>query len=39
MPAIWRMPLSFNPPLIGIALAPEHETYGMIVKARAFAVN
>jgi flavin reductase (DIM6/NTAB) family NADH-FMN oxidoreductase RutF len=39
MPAIWCMPLSFNPPLIGIALAPEHETYSMIMKARAFAVN
>lgn len=39
MPAIWCMPLSFNPPLIGIAFAPEHETYRMIVKAGAFAVN
>ena len=39
MPAIWCMPLSFNPPLIGIALAPEHETCKMIKKARGFTVN
>lgn len=32
------MPLSFNPPLIGIAVAPEHETYKMILKARAFGI-
>lgn len=39
MPAISCMPLSFNPPLIGISLSPEHETYRMIMEARAFAVN
>jgi flavin reductase (DIM6/NTAB) family NADH-FMN oxidoreductase RutF len=39
MPAIWCMPLSFNPPLIGIALAPEHETCNMIRKTRAFTIN
>jgi flavin reductase (DIM6/NTAB) family NADH-FMN oxidoreductase RutF len=38
MPAIWCMPLSFNPPLIGITLAPEHETCKMIKKTRAFTV-
>jgi flavin reductase (DIM6/NTAB) family NADH-FMN oxidoreductase RutF len=26
MPAIWCMPLSFNPPLIEVSVAPEHET-------------
>ncbi len=39
MPAIWCMPLSFNPPLVGVAMAPEHETYRMIVGAKAFGVN
>jgi flavin reductase (DIM6/NTAB) family NADH-FMN oxidoreductase RutF len=39
MPAIWHTPLSFKPPLIGIAIAPEHETYKMIMGAKAFVVN
>ena len=39
MPAIWCMPLSFKPPLVGVAIAPEHETFKMIVQAEAFAVN
>jgi flavin reductase (DIM6/NTAB) family NADH-FMN oxidoreductase RutF len=39
MPAIWCMPLSFNPPLVGVAVAPEHETYRMITGAQAFGLN
>jgi len=39
MPAIWCMPSSFNPPLIGVSVAPEHETYKMILEAQAFAIN
>lgn len=39
MPAIWCMPLSFSPPMVGVAVNPEHDTYGKIVGARAFAVN
>jgi len=39
MPAIWCMPLSFNPPLVGVAIAPEHETYRIIMGARAFGIN
>jgi flavin reductase (DIM6/NTAB) family NADH-FMN oxidoreductase RutF len=39
MPAIWCMPLSFKPPLIGIAIAPEHETYKMILETQVFAIN
>ncbi len=39
MPAIWCMPLSFNPPLVGVSVAPEHETYGIILGAQAFGVN
>lgn len=33
------MPLSFNPPLVGVAIAPEHETYRIIMGARAFGIN
>ncbi len=39
MPAIWCMSLSFNPPLVGVAIAPEHATYEMLIGARAFGVN
>jgi len=39
MPAIWCMPLSFNPPLVGVAIAPEHETYRIIMDAGAFGTN
>jgi flavin reductase (DIM6/NTAB) family NADH-FMN oxidoreductase RutF len=39
MPAIWCMPLSFKPPLVGIAIAPEHETYKMILETQVFAIN
>jgi flavin reductase (DIM6/NTAB) family NADH-FMN oxidoreductase RutF len=39
MAAIWCTPLSFKPPLIGVAIAPGHETYRIINKAKAFAIN
>ena len=39
MPAIWHTPLSFNPPLFGVAVAPEHKTYEMVSGAKAFGVN
>ena len=39
MPAIWYTPLSFDPPLVGVAVAPEHKTYEMIVGSKAFSVN
>jgi flavin reductase (DIM6/NTAB) family NADH-FMN oxidoreductase RutF len=39
MPAIWCMSLSFNPPLIGVAIAPEHATCEMLIGAQAFGVN
>jgi len=39
MPAIWHTPLSFKPPLIGVAIAPEHATHEMIMGAKAFGVN
>ena len=39
MPAIWHTPLSFKPPLVGVAIAPEHRTHEMIIGAKAFGVN
>jgi flavin reductase (DIM6/NTAB) family NADH-FMN oxidoreductase RutF len=33
------MPLSFQPPLVGVAIAPEHGTYKILVQAQAFGVN
>jgi flavin reductase (DIM6/NTAB) family NADH-FMN oxidoreductase RutF len=39
MAAIWCTPLSFTPPLVGLGVAPEHETYKMILKAQKFGVN
>jgi flavin reductase (DIM6/NTAB) family NADH-FMN oxidoreductase RutF len=39
MPAIWHTPLSFNPPLVAVSIAPEHKTYEMILGAKAFGVN
>jgi flavin reductase (DIM6/NTAB) family NADH-FMN oxidoreductase RutF len=39
MPAIWCMPLSFDPPLVGVAVGREHQTYKIIKGAQAFGVN
>lgn len=39
MAAIWCTPLSLKPPLIGVAIAPGHETYRIINRAKAFAIN
>ncbi len=39
MPAIWCTPLSFDPPLIGVALAPDHQTFKMLMGARTFGIN
>jgi flavin reductase (DIM6/NTAB) family NADH-FMN oxidoreductase RutF len=39
MPAIWGMPLSFKPALVGVTIAPEHGTYRILAQAQAFALN
>jgi flavin reductase (DIM6/NTAB) family NADH-FMN oxidoreductase RutF len=39
LPAIWCVPLSFTPPLVGAAVAPDHETCKMILKTRDFGIN
>ncbi|MEM3833189.1 MAG: flavin reductase family protein [Thermoprotei archaeon] len=39
MVAVWSIPLSYNPPLVGIAIAPERFSYRLITNSGAFAVN
>jgi len=39
MPAAWTMPLSSNPPLIGLAVHPSRHTHDMIRFSEEFALN
>ncbi len=39
MAASWNTPVSFNPPLFAVAVAPERYTYGLIKKYGEFGVN
>jgi len=39
MAVAWHCPISFNPPLYGIAIAPKRFSYNMICGAGQFAVN
>jgi len=39
MAATWHTPLSFDPPLYGVAVAPERHTHSLIEGSGAFAVN
>lgn len=39
MPAAWCCPLSFDPPMFGIALSKKRFTYGLIMESGAFAIN
>ena len=39
MPAAWNTPLSLNPPLLGVAIAPERYTYRLILESKSFTVN
>ncbi|TMC00676.1 MAG: flavin reductase family protein [Chloroflexi bacterium] len=39
MPAIWTMPLSHRPPLIGVAVNPSRHTHDMIRFSEEFALN
>ncbi len=39
MPAIWCTPLSFTPPMIGAAIAPDHQTYQLAKASGFFGVN
>jgi len=39
MAAAWHVPLSFSPPLYGVAISPERFTYQLIVDSKQFGVN
>lgn len=39
MPTNSCMPLSFDPPLVGISVAPGHHTHDLIKESRLFALN
>jgi len=39
MPAAWCFPLSFDPPMFGVAIAKKRFTYSLIHKSKAFAIN
>jgi flavin reductase (DIM6/NTAB) family NADH-FMN oxidoreductase RutF len=39
MTAVWTIPLSYNPPLIGVSIAPERFSYRLITNSGVFAVN
>ncbi|TET25237.1 MAG: flavin reductase family protein [Dehalococcoidia bacterium] len=39
MAAAWHTPISFSPPLYGVALSPKRFTYQLITKSREFGVN
>ncbi|MCX8200153.1 MAG: flavin reductase family protein [Candidatus Micrarchaeota archaeon] len=39
MTAAWCMPLSFDPPMFGVAISKKRFTWQLIEKSRAFAIN
>ncbi len=39
MPANSCMPLSFNPPMIGLSVSPEHRTHKLLCNSKYFTIN
>lgn len=39
MPASWLAPVSYDPPRIGVAVAPVHFTHELILRSEVFALN
>lgn len=39
MPASWVAPVSYHPPLIGVAVAPDNLTHDLIRRSEVFALN
>ena len=39
MAAAWHMPLSYSPPLYGVAISPKRFTYQIIVDSQEFGIN
>ncbi|MDE2217662.1 MAG: flavin reductase family protein [Planctomycetota bacterium] len=39
MTAVWHSTLSFKPPLRGVSISPDRDSYTLIVEAKEFALN
>jgi flavin reductase (DIM6/NTAB) family NADH-FMN oxidoreductase RutF len=39
MTAVWHAPISYSPPLYGVAISPHRLTYRLIMESREFGVN
>ncbi len=39
MTAVWHSTLSFNPPLCGVSISPDRDSYKLILDAREFTLN
>ena len=39
MAAAWHMPISFKPPLYGVAVSPKRFTYRQVVESKEFGIN
>lgn len=39
MPASWIAPVSYDPPRVGVAISPRHETHDLLRRGEVFALN
>jgi len=39
MPASWNSPISFDPPIYGVAISPDRFTHSMITSTKAFSIS
>lgn len=39
MPAVWQIPLSYEPPMIGVLISPKRNTYEKLIKSGNFSLN
>lgn len=39
IPLAWSIPLSFEPPLVGISISPKRYSHGLIQRSREFVIN
>ena len=39
MAAAWHLPISFSPPIYGVAISPKRSTYQLIIDSREFGIN
>ncbi len=39
MPASWNSPISFSPPVIGVAISPERFTFGLVARSKIMSIS